>query len=128
MNSTSSLVPAAQLMGPTTSEKNRSASSISSLIPPTTDDRPPTSSARGQATVDDERAAGNKGRGVARQVCGQPPDVVGLADPSERRARDDHLGDLFALDERGGEAGGDEAGRDGVDADLLRAELDRQRF
>src|SRR5918999_3779705 len=93
------------------------ATAQSSVLSPSSDPH------RVVAAVDDDRLAGDAGRGVAGEEDGRAGDLLGAEGGAERGALD---GELLHLAEAGNAArrgGLDRAGGDGVDANPLLPEV-----
>src|SRR5579871_6559846 len=75
----------------------------------------------GHAAVDHDGLPGHEGRGIRGEISHRARDLVGLADPPQRRGGAAVFQALLVLPQRAGEIGLDQARRDAVDADALRA-------
>src|SRR5258708_2081473 len=78
----------------------------------------------GHAAVDDESLAGDEASRARRQQYGRAGDIDGLTDHAERRLLQGLRQKLLVLPKRAREIRLDQAGRDGVDADVVLAPFD----
>src|SRR5207237_6457958 len=76
-----------------------------------------------RAAIDHHGLAGHEVAGLRTQEHGRARDLVGDADAQERRARGRGLEILRVVPQRLGKIGLDQAGRDAVHADVVRAVL-----
>src|SRR6266404_8263500 len=79
------------------------------------------SRSRGRAAVDHDRLAGHEGRGVGGEIGYRAGDLVGFADPAQRRGGGAVLQPRLVFPQRAGEIGLDEARRYAIDAHAFRA-------